>query len=86
MLPSNQLRRVEALQHDGTWCACDIGALEIGDVFRTSEPDGTPVLNAHGRREYRVIDMPRVHVESLEGEPDLDRLPRHPASAAENRP
>jgi hypothetical protein len=44
----SELRTVEIVQADGSWVKCQsMGQLEVGDVFRMFEPDGTRVVGDH---------------------------------------
>lgn len=64
MLSLNQTRTIEILQSSG-WVPATLPQLVTGDIFRIFEPDGSPVLNAHGNPEFRALSLPRTEVEPL---------------------
>ena len=64
MLALDQTRTIEILQPAG-WTPASLVQLEKGDVYRICEPDGTPVLNQHGVREFRALSWPNTTVEAL---------------------
>jgi hypothetical protein len=59
---SDELRRVERKQADGTWQACRLADIRTGDVFRMWEPDGVPVVMEYSQSEkgYRVYEQATV--------------------------
>ena len=60
MFDRSIMRRLEVNIGDG-WVECnDLGRLMTGDVFRMFEPNGEPVEDGAGVREWIVEETPSV--------------------------
>lgn len=70
MLALDRMRTIEVLTPSGDWISGQYSQLEEGDVFRINEPDGSPWINRHGRREYRCTAQPFVQCDPLDHLPD----------------
>ena len=84
MLALDRMRTIEVLDPSGGWISGHYSQLEEGDIFRINEPDGSPSINKHGRREFRCMAQPFVQCDPLDHQPEPPlMLSQQPALRAE---
>jgi hypothetical protein len=62
---NKDLRRIEALQSDGSWIECQVGQLSEGDRFRMYDSDGTPVTSS-GYSIFQARDVAGIDADFVD--------------------
>ena len=62
MIPLNDIRKTEVRMPDGCWLEIRWEQLEVGDIIRMFEPDGTPVTYK-GETEFFIEQKAMIRIE-----------------------